>query len=42
MNQKINDLSSNGIDVHTSINISHSDYYYRLQSMFMKNRNLIL
>ena len=27
MNQKINDLSSNGIDVHTSINISHSDYY---------------
>lgn len=27
MNQKINDLSNNGIDVHTSINISHSDYY---------------
>ncbi|WP_370805500.1 hypothetical protein [Faecalibacillus intestinalis] len=26
MNQKINDLSNNGIDVHTSINISHSDY----------------
>uniref|UniRef100_UPI0022E31FC9 hypothetical protein n=2 Tax=Faecalibacillus intestinalis TaxID=1982626 RepID=UPI0022E31FC9 len=22
-----NDLSNNGIDVHTSINISHSDYY---------------
>ena len=27
MNQKINDLSNNGIDVHTSINISHSDDY---------------
>ena len=27
MNQKINDLSNNGIDIHTSINISHSDYY---------------
>lgn len=27
MNQKINDLSNNGIDVHASINISHSDYY---------------
>ena len=27
MNQKINDLSNNGINVHTSINISHSDYY---------------
>ena len=27
MNQKINDLSNNEIDVHTSINISHSDYY---------------
>ena len=27
MNQKINDLSNNGIDVHTSINISHTDYY---------------
>ena len=27
MNQKINDLSNNGIDVHSSINISHSDYY---------------
>lgn len=27
MNQKINDLSNNGIDVHTSINISHLDYY---------------
>ena len=27
MNQKINDLSNNGIDVHTSIIISHSDYY---------------
>ena len=27
MNQKINGLSNNGIDVHTSINISHSDYY---------------
>ena len=27
INQKINDLSSNGTDVHTSINISHSDYY---------------
>ena len=27
MNQKINELSNNGIDVHTSINISHSDYY---------------
>ena len=27
INQKINDLSNNGIDVHTSINISHSDYY---------------
>ena len=27
MDQKINDLSNNGIDVHTSINISHSDYY---------------
>lgn len=27
MNQKIKDLSNNGIDVHTSINISHSDYY---------------
>ena len=27
MNQKINVLSNNGIDVHTSINISHSDYY---------------
>lgn len=27
MNQKINDLSNTGIDVHTSINISHSDYY---------------
>lgn len=25
--KKINDLSNNGIDVHTSINISHSDYY---------------
>ena len=29
MNQKINDLSNNGIDVHTSINISHSDYLDR-------------
>ena len=27
MNKKINDLSNNVIDVHTSINISHSDYY---------------
>ena len=27
MNQKINDLSNNGIDVHTSIIISQSDYY---------------
>ena len=27
MNQKIYDLSNNGIDVHTSINISHTDYY---------------